>query len=37
MAVSDFVAIIDKGHIRYEADIETFKKDEDIKKQYLAV
>jgi branched-chain amino acid transport system ATP-binding protein len=37
MAVSDCVAIIDKGHIRYEADIETFKKDEDIKKQYLAV
>jgi branched-chain amino acid transport system ATP-binding protein len=37
MAVSDFVAIIDKGHIRYEADIETFKKDEGIKKQYLAV
>jgi len=37
MAVSDCVAIIDKGHIRYEADIETFKKDDDIKKQYLAV
>jgi branched-chain amino acid transport system ATP-binding protein len=37
MAVSDFVAIIDKGHIRYAADIETFKKDEGIKKQYLAV
>ncbi|MEI6153221.1 MAG: ABC transporter ATP-binding protein [Deltaproteobacteria bacterium] len=37
MAVSDRVAIIDKGHIRYEADIETFKKDDAIKKQYLAV
>jgi len=37
IAVSDRVAIIDKGHIRYEADIETFKKDEGIKKQYLAV
>ena len=37
MAVSDCVAIIDKGHIRYEADIETFKKDDDVKKQYLAV
>jgi len=37
MAVSDYVAIIDKGHIRYEGDIETFKKDEHIKKQYLAV
>jgi len=37
MAVSDHVAIIDKGYIRYEAEIETFKKDEDIKKQYLAV
>lgn len=37
IAVSDFVAIIDKGHIKYEADIETFKQDENIKKQYLAV
>jgi branched-chain amino acid transport system ATP-binding protein len=37
MAVSDCVAIIDKGHIRYESDIETFKRDEAIKKQYLAV
>jgi branched-chain amino acid transport system ATP-binding protein len=37
MIVSDYVAIIDKGHIRYEADIETFKKDEDIKRRYLAV
>jgi branched-chain amino acid transport system ATP-binding protein len=37
MAVSDRVVIIDKGHIKYEADIETFKKDEIIKKQYLAV
>ena len=37
MAVSDCVAIIDKGHIRYEADIETFRKDEEIKKRYLAV
>jgi branched-chain amino acid transport system ATP-binding protein len=37
MAVSDAVAIIDKGHIRYESDIETFKKDDAIQKQYLAV
>ena len=37
MAVSDRVAIIDKGHIRYESDIDTFKKDDAIKKQYLAV
>jgi branched-chain amino acid transport system ATP-binding protein len=37
MAVSDRVAIIDKGYIRYEADINTFKGDEAIKKQYLAV
>ena len=37
MAVSDCVAIIDKGHIRYEADVEAFKKDDAIKKQYLAV
>jgi len=36
-AVSDRVAIIDKGHIRYKADIETFKKDDAIKKQYLSV
>ncbi len=37
MAVSDRVAIIDKGHIRYESDIDTFKNDDAIKKQYLAV
>ncbi len=37
MAVSDRVAIIDKGHIRYESDIETFKKDDEVKKRYLAV
>jgi branched-chain amino acid transport system ATP-binding protein len=36
-AVSDRVAIIDKGHIRYKADIETFRKDDAIKKQYLSV
>jgi branched-chain amino acid transport system ATP-binding protein len=37
MAVSDCVVIIDKGHIRYESDIETFKGDDAIKRQYLAV
>jgi branched-chain amino acid transport system ATP-binding protein len=37
MAVSDRVVIIDKGYIKYEADIETFKKDDAIKKRYLAV
>lgn len=37
MAVSDHVAIIDKGHIRYESDIDTFKKDEAVRQQYLAV
>lgn len=37
MSVSDRVAIIDKGYIRYEADIEAFKKNEEIKTQYLAV
>ena len=37
MAVSDRVAIIDKGHIRYESDIEMFKKNDEIKKKYLAV
>jgi len=37
MAVSDCVVIIDKGHIRYESDIQTFREDEAIKRQYLAV
>lgn len=37
MAVSDHVAIIDKGHIRYESDIDTFKNDEAVRQQYLAV
>ena len=37
MAVSDCVVIIDKGHIRYESDIQTFREDEGIKRQYLAV
>lgn len=37
MAVADRVVIIDKGHIVYEADVETFKQDDDIKKRYLAV
>jgi branched-chain amino acid transport system ATP-binding protein len=37
MAVSDCVAIIDKGYIRYEADIDAFNKNEAVKKQYLAV
>ncbi|HOS05671.1 MAG TPA: ABC transporter ATP-binding protein [Syntrophorhabdaceae bacterium] len=37
MAVSDRVAIIDKGYIRYESDIELFKKNDEIKKKYLAV
>jgi hypothetical protein len=31
------VAIIDKGHIRYESDMNTFRKDEAVKQQYLAV
>ncbi len=37
MAVADRVVIIDKGHIVYEADVETFRLDDDIKKRYLAV
>ncbi len=37
MAVADRLVIIDKGHIVYEADVETFRADEDIKKKYLAV
>lgn len=36
-SVSDRVVIIDKGSICYESDIETFKKNEDVKKAYLAV
>ncbi|MCX8026594.1 MAG: ABC transporter ATP-binding protein [Thermodesulfovibrionales bacterium] len=36
-SVSDRVVIIDKGSICYESDIETFKKNEEIKKAYLAV
>jgi branched-chain amino acid transport system ATP-binding protein len=37
MAVADRVVIIDKGHIVYEADVATFRQDEDVKKRYLAV
>ena len=37
MAVADRVVIIDKGHIVYEADVETFRQDDDTKKRYLAV
>jgi branched-chain amino acid transport system ATP-binding protein len=37
MAVADRLVIIDKGHIVYQADVETFRLDEDIKKRYLAV
>lgn len=37
MAVADRVVIIDKGHIVYEADVETFRQDDDVKKKYLAV
>ncbi len=37
MAVSDKVAIIDKGHIRYESDMDAFRKNDSIKQQFLAV
>lgn len=37
IAVSDKVAIIDKGHIVYTADINTFKSDDETKNKYLAV
>jgi len=37
MAVADRVVIIDKGHIVYEADVETFRQDDATKKRYLAV
>ncbi len=37
MAVSDRVAIIDRGHMVYEADVDTFRKDDEIKMKYLSV
>lgn len=37
MAVADRVVLLDKGHVVYRGDIETFKKEEDIHKKYLAV
>jgi branched-chain amino acid transport system ATP-binding protein len=37
MAVADRVMIIDRGHIVYEADVETFRKDDEIKMKYLSV
>jgi branched-chain amino acid transport system ATP-binding protein len=37
MAVADRVVIIDKGHIVYQADVETFRHDDATKKKYLAV
>ena len=37
MAVADRVVIIDKGHIVYQADAETFRQDDAVKKRYLAV
>lgn len=37
MAVADRVVLLDKGHVVYRGDIDTFKKDENIHKKYLAV
>lgn len=37
MAVADRVMIIDKGHIRYKSDIESFKQDSHVQKIYLAL
>lgn len=37
MAVSDRVAVIDKGHVVYRGGIEEFKADESVHKRYLAV
>ncbi|NJD90760.1 MAG: ABC transporter ATP-binding protein [Geobacter sp.] len=37
MAVADRVVIIDKGHIVYQADVASFRQDDDVKKKYLAV
>jgi branched-chain amino acid transport system ATP-binding protein len=37
MAVADRVMIIDRGHMVYEADVGTFRKDDEIKMKYLSV
>lgn len=37
MAVADRVTIIDRGHMVYEADVDTFRKDDEIKMKYLSV
>lgn len=37
MAVADRVCIIDKGHIVYQSDINSFKNNMEIQKKYLAV
>lgn len=37
MAVADRVVIIDRGHIVYEADVDTFREDDAIKMKYLSV
>ena len=37
MAVSDRVAVIDKGHVVYQGTIGEFRQEEDIHKKYLAV
>jgi branched-chain amino acid transport system ATP-binding protein len=37
MAVADRVVIIDRGHIVYEADVDVFRVDDEIKMKYLSV
>ncbi len=37
MAVADRVCIIDKGHIVYQSDVNSFKNNMEIQKKYLAV
>jgi len=37
MAVSDRVAVIDKGHVVYQGNIQAFRQEETIQKRYLAV
>ena len=36
-AVSDWVIVIDKGHVDFNGDIKIFMSDENVKKKYLAV
>lgn len=37
IAVSDWIVVIDKGHVVFNGSLEAFQDNEDIKKRYLAV